>query len=68
MLQIMGAFADFERTLTRERPSESIAAAKAAGTYMRRKPVFDADETEASAYTPTPSLTSEHLGPDTRAL
>lgn len=41
MLQIMGAFAEFERSLISERQREGIAAAKAAGKYMGRKPVFD---------------------------
>lgn len=45
MLQVMGAFAEFERTLIRERQREGIAAAKAEGKYIGRKPVFDATKT-----------------------
>jgi len=36
-LQMMGAFAEFERSLIRERQREGIAAAKAAGKHMGRK-------------------------------
>jgi len=38
MLQMMGAFAEFERTLIRERQREGIEAAKKAGKYKGRKP------------------------------
>lgn len=37
MLQMMGAFAEFERNLLRERQAEGIAKAKAAGKYKGRK-------------------------------
>lgn len=37
MLQMMGAFAEFERNLLRERQGEGIAKAKAAGKYKGRK-------------------------------
>ena len=37
MLQMMGAFAQFERSLIRERQREGIAAAKAAGKALGRK-------------------------------
>lgn len=45
MLQVLGAFAEFERTLIRERQREGIAAAKAAGKFLGRKPVFDEAKT-----------------------
>jgi DNA invertase Pin-like site-specific DNA recombinase len=37
MLQMLGAFAQFERSLIRERQREGIALAKAAGAYNGRK-------------------------------
>jgi DNA invertase Pin-like site-specific DNA recombinase len=37
MLQMMGAFAEFERNLLRERQAEGIAKAKVAGKYKGRK-------------------------------
>ena len=37
MLQMMGAFAEFERSLIRERQAEGIARAKAKGVYKGRK-------------------------------
>lgn len=44
MLQMMGAFAEFERNLLRERQAEGIAKAKAAGKYKGRKRALDADQ------------------------
>ena len=38
MLQMMGAFAEFERSLILERQREGIALAKAEGVYKGRKP------------------------------
>lgn len=38
MLNVMGAFAEFERALILERQKEGIAKAKAAGVYKGRKP------------------------------
>jgi DNA invertase Pin-like site-specific DNA recombinase len=38
MLSVMGAFAQFERELLRERQREGIAIAKRAGKYIGRKP------------------------------
>jgi DNA invertase Pin-like site-specific DNA recombinase len=40
-LQLMGAFAEFERSLIRERQREGIAAAKAAGKQIGAKPKLD---------------------------
>jgi len=37
MLQMMGAFAEFERSLIRERQAEGIARAKVKGVYKGRK-------------------------------
>ena len=41
MLQMMGAFAEFERGLIRERQKEGIAAAKAKGVLIGSKPKLD---------------------------
>jgi DNA invertase Pin-like site-specific DNA recombinase len=38
MLSVMGAFAEFERALIRERQLEGVAIAKAKGAYKGRKP------------------------------
>ena len=38
LLSVMGAFAEFERTLLKERQREGIAIAKKAGVYRGRKP------------------------------
>lgn len=40
MLSIMGAFAEFERSLSKERQREGIAIAKASGVYKGRKPTL----------------------------
>jgi DNA invertase Pin-like site-specific DNA recombinase len=37
MLSVMGAFAEFERSIIRERQREGIALAKAKGVYRGRK-------------------------------
>jgi len=46
-LQMLGAFAEFERSLIRERQREGIAIAKAAGVYKGRARKFDAATAEA---------------------
>src|SRR5690606_28368156 len=43
LLSIMGAFAEFERSLIRERQLEGIAIAKAKGVYKGRKPALSPD-------------------------
>jgi DNA invertase Pin-like site-specific DNA recombinase len=40
-LQLMGAFAEFERKIIRSRQAEGIARAKAKGVYKGRKPTID---------------------------
>lgn len=45
-LHMMGAFAEFERSLIRERQREGIAIAKANGVYKGRARVFDAATVE----------------------
>lgn len=44
MLSIMGAFAEFERSLIRERQREGIALAKKKGVYKGRKKALSDDE------------------------
>lgn len=45
LLSVMGAFAEFERSLIRERQREGIAIAKAKGdVYKGRKPALSADQ------------------------
>ena len=44
MLSVMGAFAEFERALIRERQREGIALAKQRGAYRGRKPSLSGDE------------------------
>jgi len=46
MLSVMGAFAEFERALIRERQREGIALAKAAGKYRGRKKSLSAQDVE----------------------
>lgn len=43
MLQMLGAFAEFERARIRERQAEGIAKAKARGVYKGRRPSVDRD-------------------------
>jgi len=43
LLSVMGAFAQFERELIRERQREGIALAKRAGAYLGRKPSLGAE-------------------------
>ena len=42
LLNVMGAFAEFERSLIRERQREGIEVAKRNGVYTRRKPKLNA--------------------------
>ena len=44
LLSVMGAFAEFERSLIRERQREGIALAKAKGAYKGRKPALTAED------------------------
>jgi DNA invertase Pin-like site-specific DNA recombinase len=43
LLSVMGAFAEFERALSKERQREGIAMAKKAGAYRGRKPSLTPD-------------------------
>lgn len=44
LLSVMGAFAEFERALIRERQREGIAIAKKKGKYKGRKPALTAEK------------------------
>lgn len=46
MLSVMGAFAEFERALIRERQREGIALAKQRGAYRGRKKVLTPKQSE----------------------
>ncbi|WP_408898369.1 recombinase family protein [Nocardioides sp. R1-1] len=57
LLSVMGAFAEFERALIRERQAEGIAAAKARGVYRGRAPALtssQADELQVRAHNGEP--------------
>src|SRR5919197_5189164 len=47
MLSVMGAFAEFERALLRERQREGIALAKQRGAYRGRKKLLSPDKVAA---------------------
>jgi DNA invertase Pin-like site-specific DNA recombinase len=46
LLSVMGAFAEFERALLKERQREGIAIAKTKGVYRGRKPSLNAGQAE----------------------
>jgi DNA invertase Pin-like site-specific DNA recombinase len=46
LLSVLGAFAEFERALIRERQLEGIALAKARGAYKGGKPSLSADQAQ----------------------
>jgi DNA invertase Pin-like site-specific DNA recombinase len=48
MLHLLGAFAEFERSLIRERQAEGIRIAKAAGKYTGRQRRLDDDQVAAA--------------------
>lgn len=47
LLTMLGAVAEFERSLIKERQREGIAIAKAKGVYRGRKPALSAEQVEA---------------------
>jgi len=47
MFNMLGSFAEFERSLIRERQREGIALAKKAGVYRGRKPSLTAEQASA---------------------
>jgi DNA invertase Pin-like site-specific DNA recombinase len=46
LLSVMGAFAEFERSLIKERQREGIAIAKKKGVYKGRKPSLSTDQAQ----------------------
>ena len=46
LLSVMGAFAEFERSLVKERQKEGIALAKKRGAYKGRKPALSKEKVE----------------------
>jgi DNA invertase Pin-like site-specific DNA recombinase len=44
LLSLLGAFAEFERALIKERQKEGIALAKARGVYTGRKPTLSHEQ------------------------
>ncbi len=44
LLNVMGAFAEFERSLIKERQKEGISLAKARGVYTGRKPALSTEQ------------------------
>lgn len=48
LLSMLGAVAEFERSLIRERQAEGIAIAKANGVYKGRKPALTAEQVAAA--------------------
>jgi DNA invertase Pin-like site-specific DNA recombinase len=46
LLNVMGAFAEFERALILERQQEGITAAKVRGAYTGRKPALSAEQAQ----------------------
>jgi DNA invertase Pin-like site-specific DNA recombinase len=46
LFNMLGSFAEFERSLIRERQREGIAVAKKAGVYRGRKPSLTAEQAE----------------------
>ncbi len=46
MFSVMGAFAEFERALIRERQREGIALAKQRGVYRGRKKAFSPNQVQ----------------------
>lgn len=46
LLSLLGAVAEFERSLIKERQREGIAVAKVKGVYKGRKPSLDADKVQ----------------------
>jgi len=44
LLSVMGAFAEFERSLIRERQREGIELAKKRGAYKGRKPILSNEQ------------------------
>ncbi|MBH3308507.1 recombinase family protein [Pseudomonas mosselii] len=73
MLSMMGAVAQFERSMIRERQAEGIAKAKAAGVYRGRKKIVDgkairAAISEGSSFRQTAQMLGVSLSSVQRAM
>lgn len=72
MLSVMGAFAEFERALIRERQQEGVALAKARGAYKGRRRVLTAEQVAELRARATPgvnkSALARHYGIGRRTL
>jgi DNA invertase Pin-like site-specific DNA recombinase len=53
LLSVMGAFAEFERALLKERQMEGIASAKQRGAYRGRKPTLSQEQIQRLQYRAT---------------
>jgi DNA invertase Pin-like site-specific DNA recombinase len=61
LLSMMGAFAEFERSLIKERQLEGIAIAKAKGAFKGRKPSLSAEQTKELREMAASGLTKTRL-------
>lgn len=61
LLSIMGAFAEFERALIRERQREGIALARKKGVYKGRKPVLDPTQISILRQKLTTGMKKSHI-------
>lgn len=50
MLQVMGAFAEFERSVIKEQQLEGIAAAKKKGKHLGRESALNEDRKKTDFY------------------
>lgn len=62
MIGMLGAIAQFENDLRRERQMEGVAKAKAAGVYKGRKPSIDRDEVKRLATSMGPTAIAKAMG------
>lgn len=66
MLSMMGAFAEFERALIRERQREGVALAKARGAYKGRKRKLTTDQVDALRQRAVPGANKAALARELR--
>ena len=62
LLSMLGAVAEFERSMIRERQREGIELAKAKGVYTGRKPALSAEQTAASSVSRATVVLSKSRG------
>ena len=61
LLSVMGAFAEFERSLIRERQMEGISLAKKRGAYKGRKRCLTAEQVEEIKHQLSNGIPKSHL-------